>query len=429
MSKYDVFISYSRSHNDRDIVRNVSHFLQVNDIGCFLDYSDVGVGEEWAETIINAMIDASVVIVILNERYINSPSCNNEIELAVKYDKPIIPLKVDDSDLSNEKTRLLHNYNWIIINHQNEWKENLLKAIKYHLHNDTVNDWISDEGSIDTPNLGYLQLKTKTKRERPQRSKWKVTLIGNKKDKDAILKVSSYVPGNVYLDGEFICEIGKKEIVIIPLNQGAYIVSLEEKNNPQSYKMIGVDIPAGSHSKALVVGFQSSEGTKESVRKTNKNKEEVKCFIAGSKEMMDERNAMRAVASSMYLKWKSFNFLIEVYSFDNFDRTMSETGHQEEYNQFIANEADLVLFIFDNKVGDISLKELDIAIDSYKKNKRPQIIVYVKKDKKYSRVIEDLKKRLAREDVYWVDYICVEHLARNFERDLNALLFRRVHIE
>ncbi len=108
---------------------------------------------------------------------------------------------------------------------------------------------------------------------------------------------------------------------------------------------------------------------------------------------------------------------------------MSEKGHQEEYNHFIANEADLVLFLFDNTVGDKTLEELDTAINSYKKSKRPKIIVYVKTHDHYSPVIEELRNRLKKEDVYWVDYTSIEHLSTMFERDLNAQLFRRVHIE
>ena len=77
---------------------------------------------------------------------------------------------------------------------------------------------------------------------------------------------------------------------------------------------------------------------------------------------MAERDKMRAVVANMYVKWKSRNFLIETYSFDNSNHTASEIGHQEEYNQFIKNDADLVLFLFDDEVGKETEKELNIAI-------------------------------------------------------------------
>ena len=131
----------------------------------------------------------------------------------------------------------------------------------------------------------------------------------------------------------------------------------------------------------------------------------------------------------MYVKWKSRNFLIETYSFDNFNHTASEIGHQEEYNQFIKNDADLVLFLFDDEVGKETEKELNIAINSFKAKKHPQYIIYSMIKESVSPAIESLKARLVKEDVYWVDYESLEDLAVKFERDLNDYLVRMVYIK
>ena len=144
---------------------------------------------------------------------------------------------------------------------------------------------------------------------------------------------------------------------------------------------------------------------------------------------MAERDKMRAVVANMYVKWKSRNFLIETYSFDNSNHTASEIGHQEEYNQFIKNDADLVLFLFDDEVGKETEKELNIAINSFKAKKHPQYIIYSKIKESVSPAIESLKFRLAKEDVYWVDYESIEDLANKFERDLNDYLVRMVYIK
>ncbi len=426
MDKCDVFISYSR--NDKEIAQGVAHFLEDNGIRCWLDYRDIGVGELWAETIKNAIRNSTVVIAILTEHYNNSPSCENEIVLAARCEKHIIPIKFDDSELSGVLAFQLAVLDWIPANQGKEWQSKLIKDLKQILARSAKEKCVSELDKSDSSLLDDIQIDNQAKAETSECPAWKSTIIDNE-EKDALLKLSSNVPSKVYLDGEYICEIGIKEVVKIPLNYGAYIVGLDDKENPQSFRMIDVDIPTGTHSKALVVEMPNSEDIVEPVRKVNNTKEEIKCFIAGSKTMMAERNAMRVVVSNMYHNWKSFNFLIEVYSFDNFEHTMSEKGHQEEYNQFIANEADLVLFLFDNTVGDKTLEELDTAIDSYKKNKRPKIIVYVKKHDHYSPVIEELRNRLKKEDVYWVDYTSIEHLSMEFERDLNAQLFRRVHIE
>lgn len=424
MNKSDVFISYS--HYDNEIARRVSNFLEYSGFRCWLDQRDIRVGEDWAKTITNAIRTSTVVIAILSEHYNNSPSRENEIELAERWKKPIIPIKIDNSELSGYLSYRLHCRQWISINQNKEWQSSLINVLK-HFHVGSANDkYVTETNAGDFPILNYIQKNDETKTDTSECSAWKSTLIANE-EKDALLKLSSNVPSKVYLDGKYICEIGIKEVVKIPLNYGAYIVGLDDKDNPQSFRMIDVEIPIGTHSKALVAEMPNSEEIKEAV--TKKTNEEIKCFIAGSKTMMAERNAMRIVVSNMYHNWKSFNFLIEVYSFDNFEHTISEKGHQEEYNQFIANEADLALFLFDNTVGDKTLEELDTAIDSYKRNKRPKIIVYVKSHDHYSPVIEELRNRLKKEDVYWVDYTSIDNLSTLFERDLNAQLFKRLHIE
>lgn len=428
MNKYDVFISYSP--NDKEIVQRVTNFLEANGIRCWLDYRDIRVGEEWAKTLINAIRTSTVVIAIFSEHYNNSPSCENEIAFAARWSKPIIPIIIDNfdnSELSGVFEYYLTKGNWISVSQDKEWQSNLIKTLKHFLVGSANDKCVSNINTSDSSLLDSIQIEGKTKAEISECPAWKSTIIDSE-EKDAVLKLSSNVPSKVYLDGEYICEIEIKEVVKISLNYGGYIIGLDAKDNPQSFRMIDVDIPTGTNSKALVVEMPNSDDIGEPVRKTEKTREEIKCFIAGSKTMMAERNAMRVVVSNMYHNWKSFNFLIEVYSFDNFEHTMSEKGHQEEYNQFIANEADLALFLFDNTVGDKTLEELDTAIDSYKKNKRPKIIVYVKTHDHYSPVIEELRNRLKKEDVYWVDYTSIEHLSTVFERDLNAQLFKRVHI-
>lgn len=426
MNKCDVFISYS--HYDKERAQGVTRFLEDHGIWCWLNDRDISVGEAWATTITNAIKDSTVVIAILTEHYNNSPSCENEIELATRCHKPILVIKFDNTEPSDVFEYFLTKSNWISASHGKEWLSGLIEAVKYYLVGTDKDKRTSELDTSDSSLLTDTQVEDKTKTETPECPAWKSTIIDNE-EKDALLKLSSNVPSKVYLDGEYICEIGIKEVVKIPLNYGAYIVGLDNKENPQSFRMIDVEIPTGTHSKALVVEMPNSEDIKETVRIAQNTKEEIKCFIAGSKTMMAERNAMRVVASNMYHNWKSFNLLIEIHSFDNFEHSMSEKGHQEEYNQFIANKADLVLFLFDNTVGDKTLEELDTAIDSYKKNKRPKIIVYVKKHDNYSPIIEELRNRLKKEDVYWVDYTNIEHLSMEFERDLNALLFKRLHIE
>lgn len=242
------------------------------------------------------------------------------------------------------------------------------------------------------------------------------------KEKDALLKICCNRLCYVYLDGEYICEVGNKEIINVPVEYGSYILSFEDKDDANSYRTMAIDILSGTKSKAVAVELPETKGR-------NMNKEEITCFIEGSKRLIAERDKMRAVVANMYVKWKSRNFLIETYSFDNFNHIASEIGHQEEYNQFIKNDVDLVLFLFDDEVGKETEIELNIAINSFKAKKHPQYIIYSKIKEFVSPAIESLKAKLAKEDVYWVDYESIEDLANKFERDLNDYLVRMIYIK
>lgn len=98
-----------------------------------------------------------------------------------------------------------------------------------------------------------------------------------------------------------------------------------------------------------------------------------KVFIAGSKSLEYERNAVVA----------SFNRLsnrgpvrFEVRSFEDFDRSFIPGGRQQEYNSFIEDEADSVVFILSDTVGGTTREEFDIAMTKFSETNRPQIYVY-----------------------------------------------------
>jgi hypothetical protein len=137
MNKNDVFISYSRK--DKEIAQEVCHFLEDNGVRCWLDHRDIVVGEKWAKAIVNAIRDSTVVIAILSEHYNNSLSSVNEIDLAESWKKPIIPIKIDNSNLSDELKFYLVKYLWIYASRDKEWQNNLIKTLKRY-HVDSTNE-------------------------------------------------------------------------------------------------------------------------------------------------------------------------------------------------------------------------------------------------------------------------------------------------
>lgn len=405
-NKYDVYICYSRK--DHEVAKDISHFLDQHGLSYWIDIREIASGDSYAQSIVNAIRASTLFLFILSESSSNSNFCINELSIAKSYNKILFPLTVDYSYqvMSDKLAFLIGNISWANYSDKNRWQRDLLQ----YLQNST-------EKGVSTPQ----KKKSEQQNTDDNLSSWSSMSIGDE-EKDALLKICCNRLSDVYIDGEYLCEAGKKTIINVQVEYGSYILGFEDKENTDSYKTIAIDILSGTKSKAVSVELPETKGY-------NMNKEEITCFIAGSKRLMAERDKMRAVVANMYVKWKSRNFLIETYSFDNFNHTASEIGHQEEYNQFIKNDADLVLFLFDDKVGKETVKELNIAINSFKAKKHPQYIIYSKIKESGSRAIEILKARLAKEDVYWVDYESMEDLAVKFERDLNDYLVRMVYIK
>lgn len=403
-NKYDIYICYSR--NDNEIATDICHFLDQQGLSYWIDRRNIESGDDYAQSIVNAINSSRLFMFIISESSGKSKFCMNELAVALQHKKQVFPLYTDHTPFSDELSFLIGNLSWVDYSDKYRWQRDLLQ----YFHNST------DKEFSTTPNEEFKDSISVSKT-----TSWSSVRIGEE-EKDALLKICCNKPCDVYIDGEYLCEARNKTIIKVPVEHGSYILSFEGKEDTDSYKIVAIDILSGTKSKAVVVELPETKAL-------SKNKEEITCFIAGSKRLMAERDKMRAVVANMYVKWKSRNFLIETYSFDNFNHTASEIGHQEEYNQFIKNDADLVLFLFDDEVGKETEKELNIAINSFKTKKHPQYIIYSKIKESVSPAIESLKARLAKEDVYWVDYESIEDLANKFERDLNDYLVRMVYIK
>ena len=403
-NKYDIYICYSRK--DNEVATDICHFFDQQGLSYWIDRRRIESGDNYAQSIVNAINDSNLFLFIISESSGKSKFCINELAFARQNKKIIFPIRVDQTPFSDELLFFIADLSWADYSDKNRWQRDLL----HYFQSDTEKEIIA------TPSeKSEQQISDSTP------SSWSSLRIGDE-EKDALLKICCNRLCDVYIDGEYLCEAKNKVIINVPVEYGSYILGFEDKENAESYKVLAIDILSGTKSKAVAVELPETKGH-------NKNKEEITCFIAGSKRLMAERDKMRAVVANMYVKWKSRNFLIETYSFDNFNHTASEIGHQEEYNQFIKNDADLVLFLFDNEVGKETEKELNVAINSFKAKKHPQYIIYSKIKESVSPAIESLKAKLAIEDVYWVDYESLEDLAVKFERDLNDYLVRMVYIK
>lgn len=229
------------------------------------------------------------------------------------------------------------------------------------------------------------------------------------KTKKANLKLSSNISAKVSIDGDLKKEITSREVYETHLDKGEYLVDFEDTKDNKRHQTFN-HVVDSNECKLLFAQFDDS---------SMQNNKTIKCFIAGSKLLQHERDALRAVTCIMYNKWSAKNFRILSYTFEDFERAAVVGGHQKQYNNFIVDEADWALFIIDGTIGGITVEEYRMAMDSYKRSGRPKILALAKVGTEGNKDIAAIKEEINKEHQYWTDYTDINSLKYIFESTLN----------
>ena len=110
----DVFISYSRK--DIAFARLLHASLANSQIDTWIDWERIPIGEKWWDEITHAIENANVFMFIISKNSIGSTVCKDEIKLALKNNKRVIPIVVDAiaEDMIRDFAPELPQFNWII---------------------------------------------------------------------------------------------------------------------------------------------------------------------------------------------------------------------------------------------------------------------------------------------------------------------------
>lgn len=91
---YDVFISYSSK--DKTYADAIIHTLEEHGIKCWIAYRDATPGEKYSSSIIAAIRETKVFLLIFSKNSKASVHVKNEINFATKVGSVIIPFRVED---------------------------------------------------------------------------------------------------------------------------------------------------------------------------------------------------------------------------------------------------------------------------------------------------------------------------------------------
>jgi hypothetical protein len=147
---------------------------------------------------------------------------------------------------------------------------------------------------------------------------------------------------------------------------------------------------------------------------------EIKVFIAGSTLLNNEFNAV-ADALRIVTNSNSKGIRIIPKTYEDFDQSLSLEGRQREYDRFIMNEADYVIFVLDAIAGGITQNEFDIAWNTFTSEKRPGLYVYYKPANTISKDVQDIIRRINQCGQYYTEYSDIVNLKLKVET-----AFRRV---
>jgi TIR domain len=132
-SKRPVFISYASA--DARIAQRLCSALEGAGIRCWIAPRDVVPGTLYADGIVHALDDSTILVLVLSKESITSGHVGRELERAASKRHPIIALKVDTAPLTAAFEYYLNESQWVELGRDGEHPAiaRLVEAVAQHL--------------------------------------------------------------------------------------------------------------------------------------------------------------------------------------------------------------------------------------------------------------------------------------------------------
>ena len=147
--------------------------------------------------------------------------------------------------------------------------------------------------------------------------------------------------------------------------------------------------------------------------------ETIAVFFAGATTLIEERNQIKTLANDLNAKYSKKGVQVVVYTFEHLG------DNQENYNAFIASNADVALCIFKDSTIGVTFEELGQAVEAKKQTGRPEIIVFLHSKNKRSEDKEKLCALLGTNN-YYKTYKSAEDLKQKAKEKLIAIIDERL---
>ena len=108
---HDIFISYSSKQ--KSIADGVCHYLEENGFKCWMAPRDISVGSEYGDLIEEAIKTCKIVVLVFSQSASISKWVKGEINVAFTEDKPILPFRIDATEITGGFRVMLNQMHWI----------------------------------------------------------------------------------------------------------------------------------------------------------------------------------------------------------------------------------------------------------------------------------------------------------------------------
>ena len=478
--KYDVFFCYN--NRDTEIANVIDDYLRDAGISTFFYANQTLPGINFENALVNIINSSRSVIFLCTQNSIQSNWVKNELVYAINSGKTIIPVIVDHTKLPADIDYLIGKYQQLHISTASLMADIKHIASKLVGFLRSISQQASKE---ETPSIdqGITESYSASAAEPSENKTKSKTGINFKSILSVILYIVGGIVGIIYLvalsiafdsgniseaisllapivfgaialillnasarkydlklyctaeddtestlrvtvDDKVISLVRGKGMVRLRERKGEYLISIDSGNPEVVSERFTYRFCKENHGEIKEVTLK-----KKKTKPTEKQSESAsnitpfRCFIAGSTRLVNERNATRAVLSVLYNKWESHNLVISSYTFEDFSNSYTIGGQQIQYNEFIKDKADCAIFIVTENVGDKTLEEYRLAVETFKSNhKRPKIFVYAN-NLGDSDITKQFIEEVRKNNSYWRDYSNIKDLMNLVKDDVDSELF------
>ena len=141
-------------------------------------------------------------------------------------------------------------------------------------------------------------------------------------------------------------------------------------------------------------------------------------FLAGSTNLQEERKALKCMCTSLNKEYEKRGWSTKAISCDEL------TTQQEGIDKYIKKEADVVIFIVKDELGQWSRNEMRIAKECRETTGRPAILVMLNKrsGETHEKLLKAYMEGLFGENEYYVFYNGVKNIAAEARKKIESIL-------